>query len=134
MVVAPQDLPEVKPVYHGSGRYAVETLQSLTGQIYSPLLLVTAALEAREAHVVRKNRMRKAQDDDTVEEWEQLADECDFEHDGWAKKVEATKPNIEVSQSVAEIRRVEKALSEVKALVSSGKDEPSRTRDDAHDF
>jgi hypothetical protein len=63
--------------------------------------------------------LRKAQDDDNVEEWEQLAEECDFKHDGWAKKVEATKPDVEVSESVAEIRKVEKTLEEVKALVVS---------------
>jgi hypothetical protein len=94
---------------------------------------VTAALEAHEARVVRRNRLRKAQDDDTVEEWEQLADECDFEHDGWAKMVEATKPDIEVPQSVAEIRKVEKTLGEVKALVvSSVKNDPDMSRDDGH--
>jgi hypothetical protein len=132
MVAATQNLPKDQPLHNGRGTYGTaKALASLTDQIYSPLLLVTAALEAHEARVVRRNRLRKVQDDDTVEEWEQLAEECDFEHDGWAKKVEATKPDIEVPQSVAEIRKVEKTLREVKALVvSSVKNDPDVSRDD----
>jgi hypothetical protein len=108
----------------GVVRTAQPAHHRLLFQIYAPLLLVTAALEAREAHIVRRNRLRKAQDEDTVEEWEQLADECDFEHDGWAAKVEATRPDVEVSRSVAEILKVEKTLGEVKALVASSVKNP----------
>src|SRR5882757_8644486 len=42
------------------------------GVIYSPLLVITAAYEAHEAHKVRSNRKRGEEDDDTVEEWEQM--------------------------------------------------------------
>jgi uncharacterized cysteine cluster protein YcgN (CxxCxxCC family) len=95
--------------------------------IYSPLLLVTSALEAHEAHIVHRNRLRKAQDDDTVEEWEQLSDACDSE---WVKKVEDSKPDVEVTQSVAEIRKVQKTLGEVRGLVVSAKEDPTALRDD----
>ena len=42
------------------------------GVIYSPLLLVTAAFETRQAHVVKTNRRRGEADDDTHEEWDVL--------------------------------------------------------------
>jgi len=85
--------------------------------IYSPLLLVTAAIEMQEAHVVRSNRRRRAQDDDTIEEWEQLANECDFEDDGWAKKVEETKPNVEIAGDIIEVRKLRDEVKELKALI-----------------
>jgi hypothetical protein len=85
--------------------------------IYSPLLVITAAMETRDAHVVRSNRRRRAEDDDTVEEWEQLLSECDFEADGWAKKVEQTKPNVEVNRDILEIEKLSKEVQELKSLL-----------------
>lgn len=85
--------------------------------IYSPLLLVTAALETRQAHVVKSNRSRKAQDDDTIEEWEQLSGECDFENDGWAKRVEDTKPNVEVAGDILQMKKLSAEVKELKALL-----------------
>ena len=43
------------------------------GVLYSPLLLITAYLETRTARTVRFNRKRNEADDDTIEEWEQMA-------------------------------------------------------------
>ena len=88
-------------------------------KIYSPLLLVTAALETQEAHAVRSNRRRRAQDDDTIEEWEQLSNECDFENDGWAKKVEETKPNVEVAGDIVEVRKLREEVNELKKLIQT---------------
>jgi hypothetical protein len=85
--------------------------------IYSPLLFITAFLEMREAHAVRSNRRRRVEDDDVVEEWEQMASQCDFENDGWAKKVEATKPNVEVQGSIVETRKVGNEVRELRKLV-----------------
>jgi hypothetical protein len=85
--------------------------------IYSPLLIVTAALETREAKYVTANRRRKAQDDDVMDEWEQFAHECDFEEDGWAKKVEETKPNVEVAGAVVEIRKLRSEIDELKKML-----------------
>ncbi|KAK7518281.1 uncharacterized protein IWZ02DRAFT_470598 [Phyllosticta citriasiana] len=56
------------------------------GFIYSPLLFITAALETREAHKVKFNRKRGEADDDSMQEWEELAGEVDFEAEGWDKK------------------------------------------------
>jgi hypothetical protein len=87
--------------------------------IYSPLLLVTAALETRAAHRVRSNAKRGAEDDDVVEEWEQLQSECDFEADGWAKKVERTRPNVELDQATREVIGLREEVKELKQLVEA---------------
>ncbi|KAF1994514.1 hypothetical protein P154DRAFT_549020 [Amniculicola lignicola CBS 123094] len=87
------------------------------GTIYSPLLIVTAWMETREAHWVKWNRRRGEEDDDIVDEWEQVLGECDFETDGWDKKVQATKPNVEFDTGVLEIRKLQKEVSELKELL-----------------
>lgn len=85
--------------------------------IYSPLLIITAALEQREARVVRDNRRRGEEDEDTVHEWEQVLNECDFEADGWDKKVQASKPNVEFDTAVLEVRKLREEVSELKTLL-----------------
>ena len=90
------------------------------GTIYSPLLLITAYIETRQAHGVIANRQRGEADDDTVEEWEHLdmgAEPQDFEADGWAKTVESTKPNVETDTAVLEIRLLKEKLEKVMGLV-----------------
>ena len=89
------------------------------GVIYSPLLLITAFLETREAHKVWRNRCRGEGDDDTVEEWEQLSGICDFEAEGWTKKVELTKPNVEANAAVLEVRKLAAEIKELKGLIES---------------
>ena len=91
------------------------------GVIYSPLLLITAFLETREAHKVWRNRRRGEGDDDTVEEWEQLSDMCDFEAEGWTKKVELTKPNVETDVAILEVRKLAVEIKELKGLIESMK-------------
>ena len=92
------------------------------GAIYSPLLVVTAFLETRAAHSVRVNRRRGEDDDDVVQEWEQVMGECDFEADGWDKKVQASKPNVEVETSVLEIRKLQAEVNELKELLLEMRD------------
>ena len=91
------------------------------GVIYSPLLLITAFLETREANKVRHNRCRGENDDDTVEEWEQLSGMCDFEAEGWTKKVELTKPNVETDVAILEVRKLAVEIKELKGLIESMK-------------
>lgn len=90
------------------------------GFLYSPLLLITAWLETKQAHSVKRNRRHGESDEDTTEEWEQIASEMDFEAEGWAKKVEGTKPNVETDAAVLEIREVlqklERLTGEVEEL------------------
>ena len=47
--------------------------------IYSPLIMITAWLESRQAGRVRENRARGEPDDDTVEEWEEEQEDEDQE-------------------------------------------------------
>lgn len=87
------------------------------GVIYSPLLLITAFLETRQARRVKHNRRRGQEDEDTVQEWEQMNEEMNFEADGWAKKVEATRPNVETDAAVLEIRELKAQVAELKRSV-----------------
>lgn len=87
------------------------------GFLYSPLLVVTAILETRQAHHVRYNRRRGEEDDDIQQEWEQVLHECDFEADGWDKKVQATKPNVEFDTAVLEIRKLQEEVTGLKELL-----------------
>jgi hypothetical protein len=91
----------------------------IMGVIYSPLLLVTAALETRAAHRVKSNIRRGAEDDDVIEEWEQLERDIDFESDGWAKKVDATKPNVEMDTATKEILELKGQIEELRDLVET---------------
>ncbi|KAI9849370.1 MAG: hypothetical protein M1838_000175 [Thelocarpon superellum] len=49
--------------------------------IYAPLLVITSALESRQARQVKWNRSRGEADDDTLEEWEELGTEVDLNLD-----------------------------------------------------
>lgn len=85
--------------------------------LYSPLLMVTAFLEQREARVVRNNRRRGEADEDVVQEWEQVLHECDFEADGWDKRVQASKPNVEFDTAVLEVKKLQGEVQELKDLI-----------------
>jgi len=94
----------------------------IMGFLYSPLLLVTALLETRQADRVKCNRRRGEEDDDVQQEWEQALDECDFEADGWDKKVQRTKPNVEFDTAVLEIRKLQQEVSGLKELLLEMRD------------
>jgi hypothetical protein len=93
------------------------------GFIYSPLLLVTAVMETRSAHRVKMNKRRGAEeeddDDNVVEEWDEqeIQELCDFESDGWEKKVEDSKPNVEIDMATSECRRLRKDVEELKGML-----------------
>jgi hypothetical protein len=95
----------------------------IMGIIYSPLLLITAIFEVRTARHVNSNRRRGEEDDDRVEEWEQMDDELDFETEGWTKKVESVKPNVETEAAVV-------AVKELKELVKGLQEEVKRLTGD----
>lgn len=97
--------------------------------IYSPLLLLTATYEVWEAKRVRFNRKRGQEDDDTIEEWEQMDDELDFEGEGWTKTVERTKPNVVVDRDVLEIQILQQEVRELKDMIKRmGSVEPEQSR------
>jgi len=89
------------------------------GVLYSPLLLVTAYLETRTVRSVRFNRKRHEADDDTIEEWEQLADELDVEGSGWAKKVQDTAPNVVTDATSLQLKELRQDVKELKELLSA---------------
>ena len=96
------------------------------GVIYSPLLLVTSWFETRAAAEVRSNRSRGEEDDDTIEEWEQLDGEIDFEAEGWAKKVESGRPNVEIEAAVLEVRQLREIVEDMQKTI----EKTSTQRDD----
>jgi len=107
------------------------------GMIYSPLLVITAYIETRQAHVILRNRRHHEADDNTVEEWEHRGDgedfrvegqaARDFEADGWAKAVESTRPNVETDAAVLEIRELKMKVAELVRLVEGMRDGANRS-------
>ncbi|KAL2018380.1 hypothetical protein VTK56DRAFT_915 [Thermocarpiscus australiensis] len=89
------------------------------GTIYFPLLLVAAYFETRVAKDIRSNRARGEEDDDTIEEWEQLSDEIDFEADGWNKQVAAARSNLEEEPAVTEVKRLREEVEKLKEMILS---------------
>ncbi|KAI9805121.1 MAG: hypothetical protein M1825_000955 [Sarcosagium campestre] len=94
------------------------------GVLYSPLLLITAWLETRQARLVKHNRRLGEADDDAVHEWEQPQDfsaddaaDLDFERQGWAKICQDAKPNVETDAAVIEIRDLKVKLERLTELV-----------------
>lgn len=92
------------------------------GVLYSPLLLIIAWNEARQARYVERNRRRGEQDDDTMEEWEQLTHQIDFEHEGWAKKCQESAPDLETDATVQEVRALKGQIEEMKKMMGGGAD------------
>lgn len=83
------------------------------GVLYFPLLVITAFIETREARRIRWNRRIGEADDTTHQEWEELATEVDFDvtgSDNWGQIVHKTKPNVEVSTAVLEIRELKEQV------------------------
>jgi len=89
------------------------------GVLYSPLLLVTAYLETRTARTVRFNRKRNEADDDTIEEWEQMADEFDVEGSGWGKRVAESAPNVVTDAALVELKELREEMKELKAMLKA---------------
>ena len=96
--------------------------------IYSPLLLLTALFETKEAEKIRWNRKRGEEDEDTVEEWEHLSGECDWEGEGWAKLVESSKPNVEAGAVEFENRETRAVVHGVRELVGGVKEKVEELR------
>lgn len=96
------------------------------GVIYSPLLLVTAWLETRDAHRVKYNQKRGRDDDDTLQEWEQLAGQVDFEADGWDKQVQQSCPDVSTDTTLVEIKALKKQVKELMKMVRDLADSKER--------
>ncbi|KAA8646454.1 putative potassium ion channel Yvc1 [Aspergillus tanneri] len=84
------------------------------GILYSPLLLVTAFLEVREARRIRWNRRRGEDDDDDVQEWEHAAEEVGFEVDDvWDQAVQNTAPVVTKDPCSLEIIHLREQIREL---------------------
>ena len=92
------------------------------GIVYSPLLLITAWLEVKQAYRVKRNRRNGESDEDEVQEWEQMSGELDFEAEGWTKRVESTRPNVETDAAVLEVRALREQVEELKKKIVEGKE------------
>jgi hypothetical protein len=99
-------------------RYYAKLNDIVMGVLYSPLLLVTAALEVREARRIRWNRRRGEEDDDDVQEWEHIAEEVDFEvDDSWKQAVQETTPDINANSATQEIIRLRAQIDSLTEMV-----------------
>lgn len=87
------------------------------GVIYSPLLLVAAVFETQAAKEICANRARGEDDDDTIEEWEQMQGDVDFESDGWNKTVKQARTNLETDETVAEVQKLRAEVEKLQDLV-----------------
>ena len=87
--------------------------------IYSPILFVAAFFERRIALEIHANRRRGEDDDDTVEEWDQMAGSVDFEQDGWSKMVNEAKSNVEEEPAVLEVRQLREEVAELKSMIEN---------------
>lgn len=86
--------------------------------IYSPLLLVVAFVETREARRIRWNRGRGEEDDDDVQEWEHVVEEVDFDlDDAWRESVRESTPNVNVDQACLQIMQLQQQVKELTEAV-----------------
>ncbi|CAJ2512489.1 Uu.00g055040.m01.CDS01 [Anthostomella pinea] len=92
---------------------------AVMGILYSPLLFFAALYEVKTAKEIRRNRRNGEEDDDTVEEWEQMADQIDFESEGWAKKVAESKPNVVDDPAILEIKKLRGEVDNLKTLLEN---------------
>ena len=97
--------------------------------LYSPLLLITAYIETKQAAHVKHNRRKGQEDDDVVEEWEQMMGEVDLEEGGWAKRCEETRPNVETEAAVLEVRELRREIGELRKRVEEGIKGKEKTSD-----
>lgn len=97
--------------------------------IYSPLILVVAVVETREARHVSGNRARGEADDEAVEEWEEMQGELDVMGGGWSDKVEKTIPNVEEEAAVVGLRDLKRQVDMLTALVRTAGGAASSSND-----
>jgi hypothetical protein len=100
------------------------------GVLYSPLLTITAYLEARDARRICRTRRRGESEDSARQKWEDLAAEVDFDvsQSNWGQSVQETKPNVEVPTDVLEIRELKEQVRILMEMVKGLREEGTITR------
>ncbi|KAJ5094361.1 hypothetical protein N7456_010222 [Penicillium angulare] len=88
------------------------------GVIYSPLLVLSAWVETRQAEQIQWNRRHGEEDEDDRQEWELVAGDVDFElDDTWMEEVKQSTPDIKTDSCTIEVRQLQQqvaALTEAK--------------------
>jgi len=84
--------------------------------IYSPLLFVAAWWETRGAKKVKLNKAQGRDDDDTDEEWNQMAYKAD-EDVAWDKKVMSVKPNVVDDAATVAVRELKEEVQDLRKLL-----------------
>jgi hypothetical protein len=98
--------------------YYAKLNEVIMGIIYSPVLLIVATLETREARRIRWNRRQGEEDDDIVQEWEDVAEEVDFDvDDTWRQAVRDTTPDPNAENCTLEIVQLREQIKELTAVV-----------------
>ncbi|KAJ5516224.1 ATPase P-type K/Mg/Cd/Cu/Zn/Na/Ca/Na/H-transporter [Penicillium freii] len=88
------------------------------GVIYSPLLVVAAWIETRQAHKIRWNRRHGEEDDDCTQEWEHVAKEVNFDlDDTWKQQVVETTADIKVDSCTYELRELQEQVKMLTEMV-----------------
>ena len=140
--IAPFNLLEVAlliiPLEWWLSRFYYERLcNALMAVIYAPLLLVTAAIEQRDARTIVWNRRRGEEDDDTVEEWEVLGWSPGDVTNGttsdgrltanadpaWCRQVAKTSPDPKTDVMLEEFRGMKRDLGWLRELVERREEE-----------
>ncbi|GIJ87952.1 hypothetical protein Asppvi_006866 [Aspergillus pseudoviridinutans] len=98
--------------------YYAKLNEVIMGIIYSPVLLIIATIEVREARRIRRNRRQGEEDDDVVHEWEDAAEEVDFDlDDTWRQAVRETTSDPNAENCTLEIIQLREQIKELTAVV-----------------
>lgn len=90
------------------------------GILYSPLLVLTAWIETRQATRIRWNRRHGEEDDDCEQEWEHVAQDVDFDlDDSWKEVVKQSTPDIKVDSCTLEVRQLKEQVAALTELVAN---------------
>lgn len=90
--------------------------------IYSPLLVVIAALESFFARKIQLNRRLGEEDDDESQEWEIMAGDVDYSTSNdteWADSVQKTKKSLQVDETLTEIKDLKTQVAELTGVVAA---------------
>lgn len=88
------------------------------GIIYSPLLVLTAWVETRQAGRIRWNRRHGEDDEDYTQEWQVTAEDVDFDLDeSWKEEVKQSTPEIRVDNATVEIRQLKEQVAVLTEMV-----------------
>lgn len=102
-----------------STRHYAKVNDVVMGVLYSPLLVLTAWIETRQATRIRWNRRHGEEDDDCEQEWEHVAEIVNFDlDDSWKEEVKQSTPDIKVDSCTLEVRQLKEQVAALTELVA----------------